>query len=239
MANVYGIEIWFVAAKAFVAPLKHKTTPWIELIGAVTMSRLVDEIVQALEYKFEFKRFWVDSEVVIYWLLSQSNRYRSFVSSRIQEFQDTHPNVEEEIQFVPSDLNPSDCLTKPISMEKLGEWHRGVYCEFLKLPPELWPGKSPTLEKVDLDSMKSVLEEKPVINRKAYNRGRKKNRKILKVNPKEDQGNICSSTQENVTVSDIKGGTDSENLGYQLAENYSSWPDLERSVAFMKVSLQQ
>ena len=118
---VCGIEIRFVAAKAFVAPLKRKTTPLIELMGTVTMSRLVDEVVQALEYKFEFERFWVDSEVVICWLLSQSNRYRSFVSSRIQEFQDTHPNVEEEIQFVPSDLNPSDCLTKPISMEKLGE----------------------------------------------------------------------------------------------------------------------
>ena len=76
-------------------------------MGTVTMSRLVDEIV---EYQFEFKRFWLIVK-------SQSNCYRSFVSSRI----DTHPNVEEEILFVPSDLNPSDCLTKPISMEKHGE----------------------------------------------------------------------------------------------------------------------
>ena len=142
-------------------------------MGAVTMSRSVDEIVGALEFQFEFKRFWVDSEVVICWLLSQSNRYRSFVSSRIQEFQDSHPNVEEEIQFASSDLNP-DCLTKPISIEKLGEWHRGKYREFLKLPPEMWPGKSSTLVKVNLDSMK------PVISHKAHNRGRKKNKKILK-----------------------------------------------------------
>ena len=42
-----------------------------------------------------------------------------------------------------------------------------------------------------------------------------------------------------MTVSDIKSGIDSENLGYQLAKNYSSWPDLARSVAFTKVSLQQ
>ena len=105
----------------------------------------------------------------------------------------------------------------------------------------MWPGKSSTLEKVDLGSMKSVSKEKPVISRKAYNRGRKKNEKILNVNPKEDQGNICSSIQENVTESNIKCGIDSENLGYQLAENYSLWPDLvrSRSLAFMKVSLQQ
>ena len=116
-----------------------------------------------------------------------------------------------------------------------------AHCEFLKLPPEMLPGKSSTytLEKVDLESMKSVSEEKPVISRKAYNRGRKKNKKILKVNPKEDQGNICSSIKENVTVSDIQSGIDSENLAHQLAEHYSSWPDLVRSVEFMKVSLQQ
>ena len=168
----------------------------------VTMSRLVNKIVKVLEYQFEFKRFWIDSEVVIYWLLPQSNHCRSFVSSKIQEFQDTHPNVEEEIWFVPSDLNPSDCLTKPISMEKLGESHRVEYCEFLKLPHEMRSGKSSTLEKDDLESMKSVLEGKSVISHKVYNRARKKNKKNLKVNPKEDQGNICSSIQENVSVSE-------------------------------------
>ena len=39
------------------APLKRKATPRIELMGTVTMSRLVDEIVETLEYQFEFKRF--------------------------------------------------------------------------------------------------------------------------------------------------------------------------------------
>ena len=40
-------------------------------------------------------------------------------------------------------------------------------------------------------------------------------------------------------MSDIQSGIDSENLGHQLAQNYSSLPDLVRSVTFMKVSLQQ
>ena len=87
--------------------------------------------------------------------------------------------------------------------------------------------------------MKFVSGEKPVISRKAYNRGRKKNKKILTVNPKEGQKTICSFIQEIVTMSDIQSKIDSENLGNQLAENYSSWPDLVCSVAFMKVSLQQ
>ena len=36
------------------------------------MTRLVDEIVGASEYQLESKRLWIDSVVVIYWLLSQS-----------------------------------------------------------------------------------------------------------------------------------------------------------------------
>ena len=70
-----GICTRLVAAKAFVAPLKHKTTPRLKLMGAVVMGRLIAEIGKALSYQFEFKRFWVDSTVVIYWLKSTSRQY--------------------------------------------------------------------------------------------------------------------------------------------------------------------
>ena len=67
-----GVKLTFVASKAFVAPLKHKSTPKKELMGAIAMSRLVEEVVKD---SFELKRFWVDSKVVIYWLTSQSSRF--------------------------------------------------------------------------------------------------------------------------------------------------------------------
>ena len=87
-----GVKIMLVAAKAFVAPLKHKTTPRLEPMGAVAMGRLISEIEIALSYQFEYKRFWIDSKIVIYWLKSTSSKYKPFVSSRIQEFQDSHKN---------------------------------------------------------------------------------------------------------------------------------------------------
>ena len=61
-----GIKVKFIAAKAFVAPLKHKSIPRLELMGAVAMARITTEIIKSLKYKFEYKRFWIDSEVVIY-----------------------------------------------------------------------------------------------------------------------------------------------------------------------------
>ena len=64
------------------------------------MSRLIMEIIEWLGYEFEFKKLWIDSEIVIYWLLSESNKYKTFVSTRVQEFQDTHPNWKDEIQYI-------------------------------------------------------------------------------------------------------------------------------------------
>ena len=77
-----GIKISFVTAKAFVAPSKRKTIPRVELMGAVAMSRLTSEIRTSLGYKFEHTRFWIDSQIVLYWLLSESNLYRPFISTR-------------------------------------------------------------------------------------------------------------------------------------------------------------
>ena len=94
-----GIEIRFVAAKAFVAPLKHKTTPRLELMGAVAMGRLMKEVESALPYDFGMRTLWIDSEVVIHWVNSVSNRHKPFVSCRIQELQDTYPNLTDKDMF--------------------------------------------------------------------------------------------------------------------------------------------
>ena len=156
-----GTEIVFVAAKAFVAPLKYKTTPRLELMAAVAMVRLTKEVETTLDYPFEFKNFWTDSRVIIYWLLSLSSRYKPFVASRIQGFLDCSENYKEEIRYVPSDNNPADAYrnrflsttwrhgTEGITVnfyQQLGvmaqrgllwisinnlSWHRGDCCGFL------------------------------------------------------------------------------------------------------------
>ena len=146
----------FVAAKAFVAPLKFKTTPRLELMAFQTMSRLVLEIENSTNYELESKTFWTDSLIVIHWLNSESRRYKPFISSRIQEILDTHKRIREEIRYIPSDLNPADALTKPIETKDLLEWHEGP--TFLILPFEEWPENTLTFE---YEENKTVLEEKP------------------------------------------------------------------------------
>ena len=89
-----GVQLRFVAAKAFVAPLKRKSIPKVELMGVIAMSRLTTEIVDALGLTFMFIRFWIDSEVVLYWLFSESCLYKPFVSTRVHNSRNTS-GVEE------------------------------------------------------------------------------------------------------------------------------------------------
>ena len=92
-------------------------------MGAVAMGRLVTEVLRTLSYQFEYSLFWMDSEVVMYWLNSSSFKFKPFVSVRIQEFQDAHPEWRHQVRYVPSETNPADCLTKPIPPNQLEAWH--------------------------------------------------------------------------------------------------------------------
>ena len=96
---------------------------------------------------------------MIYWLLSKSNRYKPFVSARVQEFQDTYSNWQEEVKYVPSENNPADCLIKPLSIVKLEFWHRGQFCKFLELSEENWEKKA-NPKNIKTELMIGVVEEK-------------------------------------------------------------------------------
>ena len=207
-----GIQLSFVTAKAFVAPLKHKTTPRLELMGAIEMRRLTTEVETALDYKFEYKRFWTDSKVVIYWLSSTSSRYKPFISSRIQEFQDSHLNWKEEIRYVPSESNPADCLTTSITVEDLEEWHAGKLCGFLKLHEEFWP-RDENMKEIDIHPVKSILEEKTISTKKMQNRKRKRKINFMLMH---------SHKLEN------------EELGYRIVDAFGSWLEFRKAMSFMK-----
>ena len=226
-----GVKIMLVAAKAFVAPLKHKTTPRLELMGAVAMGRLISEIEIALSYQFEYKRFWIDSKIVIYWLKSTSSKYKPFVSSRIQEFQDSHKNCEEEIRYVPSLENPADCLTKPISPDELEAWQTGEACKFLKLEESLWP-QNLEKENIDIQPMKTLLEEKPTTNvRKKWRR---------KINT-QNNTNTKTTVKGNLMHMNVNGEvcieTDSEKFDFQFSNEISSWVKLRRAISFLKQAM--
>ena len=228
-----GFEIVFVEAKAFVAPLKFKTIPRLELLAALAMGRLTKEIIESLGYELEFKRFWIDSEVVLYWLSSLSNRFKPFVATRIQEFQDTHCNFLDEIRYVPSENNPADCLTKPITVEQLKAWLEGEQCSFLKSSDDGLGKLETVLKNFDVSSRKDSLEIKaPSLSK--WTKKRKfqtgvKNSAVNTVEKNVPLPMVC-------TVGEGLSGVKS--FGYEVADYYTSRKLIVSAVAFLKKSFQ-
>ena len=148
-ARGYGAVLWlqwtfangtvavrFVMAKAFVAPLKRKSIPRLELMAAIIISRLAKFLEDCLG-GIEAKYIWVNSQTVLTWIRCASADFKPFVSARVQEIQDTHPSFMDEFRYVPLNLNAADALTKPLPIHELSTWHEGPL--FLHHREDTWP----------------------------------------------------------------------------------------------------
>ena len=108
-------------------------------MGAVILARLLISVIKVVATSKIF--LWTDSATVLYWLRLPANSFKPFVSTRIQEIQDSVPNALSCFRFVQSNLNPADALTKPLHASKLSSWLEGP--QFLLKTEENWP-KQPT-----------------------------------------------------------------------------------------------
>ena len=124
-----GFHLNFVAAKSFVSPLKKKSIPRIELLAAVILTRLIATICDTLPCSKSNVTLWTDNAIVLHWLKMPVTCYKPFVSTRIQEINETFTDTSP-FRYVKSALNPADALTKPIAVTKLANWHEGP--DFLK-----------------------------------------------------------------------------------------------------------
>ena len=78
--------------KSFVAPLKKKTIPRLELTGCLTVARMYDTCRTSLQVANiqDCKRiFWVDSSTVLSWIRTAPRQFKLFVSARVAEIQET------------------------------------------------------------------------------------------------------------------------------------------------------
>jgi len=147
------IECRLVAAKPFVAPLKRKTIPRLELMGCVTLVRLAESVISALRTPFARLVLWSDSSTALSWIRSSARTFKPFVGVRVAEIQESFDPMLW--RYVPSECNPADALTKGIDAAQLESWHQGPV--FLQQLENDWPERE-ELSRSDTDDP----ERKPV-----------------------------------------------------------------------------
>ena len=127
-------------SKTRVTPLKSKSIPQLELMGATIVTRLAKRICQVLEFSLRSVVFWTDSMNVLYWIKRPAKYFKPFVSNRVGEIQsDTDPG---QWRHCPTLQNPADIPTRGSSVKNLisnNMWWEGP--DFLKEDPSSWPKK--------------------------------------------------------------------------------------------------
>lgn len=130
-----------IASKSKVAPTKPLTIPRLELCAAVMQTKLLIRLrkfIRHTQIKSEHIWLWSDSQIVLYWIKGDPNRWKVFVSNRIVSILDkTKP---EQWHYVNTHHNPADIVSRgmlPNELKTNDLWFSGP--SWLRLPEENWP----------------------------------------------------------------------------------------------------
>ena len=90
---------------------------WLELCGAVIVSRLLSHCRKVLDVPLTAIFAWTDSTIVLSWLRGNPRRFKPFVGNRFAEVMELVP--PDRWQHVPGVSNPADCASRGLYPSEL------------------------------------------------------------------------------------------------------------------------
>ena len=130
------VKTVLIASKTRVAPVKRQSIPCLELLGAVTLSRLMATIMASLPEPVS-TLYWTDSTATLHWISNQKP-WKQYIEHRVSEI---HRLSDSQLwRHCPGNLNPADIPSRGMNGEKLAAcdlWWKGP--EFLHQHEDQWP----------------------------------------------------------------------------------------------------
>lgn len=98
-------------------PTDDLTLPRKELIGAKLLAELMNRVISIIPQHIDKVHYWCDSQVVLAWIHSEEQHKEVYVRNRVKIIQGL--TNKRSWNYIPTDQNPADIISRGISVRKL------------------------------------------------------------------------------------------------------------------------